>query len=502
MSNPAGTLPLTPNSVHFIPITTTMEGIMLKRRSFFVLFFICLSGLLAFGFSMAQQPAGGGLSLALQPFASGLSQPVSLASAGDDRLFAVQRTGIIRVVQANGSVLPTPFLNITDRVDSSSSEEGLLGLTFHPDYAENGYFYVNYTNTANGTRRTRISRFSVTADPNVADPNSENILLTVTQPDWNHNAGDIHFGPDGYLYIPLGDGGGGGDTSNNAQNPMLLLGKVTRIDVDDLNGNAPDCVGVGSGDYSVPAGNPFVGNPNYCDEIWAIGMRNPWRSSFDSLTGDFYMGDVGQGAWEEIDYQPAGTGAGLNYGWRCYEGNHAYNTSGCGPIGNYIFPIAEFSHTAGHCSVIGGYVYRGSQYPNMVGRYLATDYCTGYFWDIVSDGQGGWNVTTHTNLATFGFVAFGQAANGELYVVNNSNGQIYHLIDNSNITPTPSATFTPTPTITNTPTPTATMIPPTDTPTATPTTELTPTPTPEVTETATPEPPQKEFLYLPLVAQP
>lgn len=479
---------------------------MFKRHSFFILLLICLSAVFAFGFSMAQQPGGegGGLSLALQPFASGISGGVSLASAGDDRLFAVQRVGIIRVVQANGTVLPTPFLNITDRVDSSSNEEGLLGLTFHPDYANNGYFYVNYTNTTSGTRRTRISRFSVTGDPNVADPASENILLTVNQPDWNHNAGDIHFGPDGYLYIPLGDGGGGGDTSNNAQNPLLLLGKVTRIDVDDTTGLAPDCVGVGSGDYSIPADNPFGGNPGYCDEIWAIGLRNPWRSSFDSFTGDLFIGDVGQGAWEEIDFQPAGTGAGLNYGWRCYEGNHAYNTSGCGPMGNYTFPIFEFSHSGGHCSVIGGYVYRGSQYPNMVGHYLLTDYCSGYFWDIVSDGQGGWNVTTHTNLATFGYAAFGQTTNGELYLMNNSNGQIYHLIDNSNITPTPSATFTPTPTATFTPTPspTASSQPPTNTPTTTPEVTATATATPEMTQTATPGPNQDYFLYLPYLVQP
>ena len=230
----------------------------------------------------------GGLNLSLDPFATGLNKPVVLAHAGDTRLFAVQQGGIIKIIQANGTVLSTPFLDISDRVDDSDNEEGLLGLTFHPDYATNGYFYVNYTHTdGSSVRRTRISRFEVTANPNVADPNSEEILLTVVQPEWNHNAGDIHFGPDGFLYVPLGDGGGGGDTNNYAQTMTTILGKISRIDVDQGTGAAPDCVGQGTGNYTIPNSNPFVnGAGGQCDEIWAVGVRNPWRTSFDRPTGD------------------------------------------------------------------------------------------------------------------------------------------------------------------------------------------------------------------------
>ena len=397
---------------------------------------------------------GGNLNLGLETFASGLSSPVSLANAGDSRLFAVEQVGRIRIIQSNGTVLSTPFLDITDRVDSAGSEKGLLGLTFHPDYANNGYFYVNYTNTTQGTLRTRISRFSVTGNPNVADPASESILFTVNQPYSNHNAGDIHFGPDGYLYVPLGDGGSGGDPQNNAQTLTTLLGKISRIDVDSGPGVAPDCVGLGSGSYTIPNDNPYVGGgSSSCDEIWAVGVRNPWRTSFDRLTGDFWIADVGQNTWEEIDFQPAGATGGINYGWRCYEGNHPYNTSGCGPITDYTFPIYEYSHADG-CSVSGGYVYRGSQYPDMYSHYVFTDYCSGYFWDIVSDGLGGWTTTRHDNLQGFGYVAFGEATDGEIYVANIGNGTIYHLTEQTSATATPTAT----PTVTGTP-PTPTMTP-------------------------------------------
>jgi hypothetical protein len=238
------------------------------------------------------------------------------------------------------------------------------------------------------------------------------------------------FGPDGYLYLPLGDGGGGGDTQNNAQNPASLLGKVSRLDIDSGPGLAPDCVGLGSGDYTIPADNPFVDGPgNSCDEIWLSGFRNPWQSTFDSLTGDLYIGDVGQGLWEEVSFEPAGSAGGANFGWRCYEGNHPYNTAGCGPMGQYVFPIFEYGHTGGNCSVIGGYVYRGKANPDMVGHYFLTDYCTGIYWDLYRDDSGVWMATEHNNLQTFGFSAFGEAADGELYVANKSNGIIYHLED-------------------------------------------------------------------------
>ncbi len=420
----------------------------------------------------------GSLVLDLELFASGFSSPVAMANSDDDRLFVVEQEGIIKILESDGTTLPTPFLDITDRVDSSSSEEGLLGLAFHPDYDQNGYFYVNYTNTTGGTRRTRISRFSVTGNPNVADPSSENILLTVVQPDSNHNAGDIHFGPDGYLYVPLGDGGGGGDPNNNGQTLTGLLGDISRIDVDSGPGVSPDCVGAGTGDYTIPSSNPHVDGPGgLCDEIWASGTRNPWRSSFDRLTGNFYIADVGQSAWEEVNVQPATSAGGENYGWRCYEGNHTYNTSGCGPIGDYDFPVFEYSHSLG-CSITGGYVYRGALYPNMYGRYFFTDYCSGNFWDMVTSN---FSVTMHTNLTGFGYVSFGEATDGELYV-SNLNGNIYHLVDASGPTPTPSATATNTATATKTSTPTATATsgPPTNTPTATstprpPTATATPT---------------------------
>lgn len=369
------------------------------------------------------------VTLSLTQFATGLNAPVGLYNAGpgDDRLFVIEQAGVIRIVQSNGAVLATPFLDISARV-VSGGEQGLLGLVFHPDYATNGFFYVNYTST--GIRRTRISRFSVTGDPDVADPASEVILLTADQPFSNHNAGDLHFGPDGFLYIPLGDGGSGGDPSNNAQNMGLLLGKVIRIDVDSgPAGVSPDCVGVdGTGQYTIPPTNPFIdGGGDVCDEIWAVGLRNPFRSSFDRLTGDLYIADVGQNAWEEINFQPAGSGGGENYGWRCFEGNSPFNLSGCGPAGSFTFPIFAYSHTCGDCSVIGGYVYRGSLFPALFGRYVLTDFCTGNFWDIIPDGAGGWQISQHTNLTQFGYVSFGEDTDGELFVVHQGSGTLFRL---------------------------------------------------------------------------
>jgi glucose/arabinose dehydrogenase len=368
--------------------------------------------------------------LSLAQFAQGLTNPTGLynAGSGDPRLFVIEQAGRIKILQPDGTVLSTPFLDITDRVDSSDNEEGLLGLAFHPNYAINGLFYLNYTNTTSNIRRTRISRFSVTSDPNTADPNSEEVLLTVDQPFSNHNAGDIHFGPDGYLYIPLGDGGGGGDPGDNAQTRTTLLGKISRIDVDsDPGGAPPDCVGQGAGNYTIPPDNPLIdGQGGTCDEIWALGFRNPFRSSFDRLTGDLYIADVGQDLWEEIDVQPKNSSGGENYGWRCYEGNHEFNTLACGPATDYTFPIFEYSHDEG-CSVSGGYVYRGTKYPAMQGHYLLTDYCSGKFRDLIRNDVGDWIATLHTLPATSGFASFGEDSEGELYVVNNVTGVIYRV---------------------------------------------------------------------------
>jgi glucose/arabinose dehydrogenase len=381
--------------------------------------------------STGSQPSA--VTLTLSVIASGLTKPIGVynAGAGDDRLFVIEQAGRIRIVQPtrpNGAVLPAPFLDLTDRVESGGNEEGLLGVAFHPDYARTGYVYVNYTNATGGVLWTRISRFSVTADRNVADPKSEKILLTVTQPFPNHNAGDLHFGPDGYLYIPLGDGGSGGDPNNNAQTATTLLGKITRIDVDARAGAPPDCVGEGTGGYTIPLTNPMVDGPGQsCDEIWALGLRNPWRSSFDRLTGDFYLADVGQEKWEEIDLQPAGAPGGENYGWRCYEGTHEYNTAGCDSLEQDTAPIFEYAHEGGHCSVIGGYVYRGVRFPILAGRYLFTDYCSGTFWDLVPNGSGGWTATPHANLAAMGYTSFGEDSTGELYVVNREKGTLYRV---------------------------------------------------------------------------
>ena len=382
------------------------------------------------------------LQLNKQLLVAGFDRPVSLAQAGDGRLFVVEKAGRIKIITPSGAVLPTSFLDISARVDSSENEEGLLGLTFHPNHPTDPRFFVNYTYTINETRYSRISSFTITGNPDVANPDSENVLLTVVQPEKNHNAGDLHFSPaDGYLYIPLGDGGGSGDPNNLAQNQTTLLGKIVRIDVNRGPGSAPDCVGNGSGDYTIPASNPFADGPGgNCDETWASGLRNPWRSSFDRQTGDFWLGDVGQGAWEEVNFQPASSIGGENYGWRCYEGNAPFNSADCGASSSYTFPAFDYS-SIGDCSVIGGYVYRGRTYPEMVGHYLFTDFCTGNFWDIIPNGSSGWTVTQHTNLTGFGYVAFGEDHNGELYLIQGND--VYRLIEETSMAPPLPPTATP-----------------------------------------------------------
>ncbi|MFK8101281.1 MAG: PQQ-dependent sugar dehydrogenase [Saprospiraceae bacterium] len=357
--------------------------------------------------SLTAQP-----SINFESFVTGLDEPIEISHAGDDRLFVIERSGRIRVIDASGTLLATPFLDISGNVSDSPNERGLLGLDFHPNYANNGYFYINYT-ANNGD--SKIARYSVNSgNPNVADPNSELELLTVDQPYWNHNGGDLHFGPDGYLYCGFGDGGSGGDPQNFAQNTQSFLGKMLRIDVD--NGNP----------YAIPADNPFVGDANVRDEIWAIGLRNPWRFSFDRTTGDMWIGDVGQNVWEEIDFQPANSTGGENYGWRCYEGNNPFDTGGCGPAGDYVAAIHDYNHNGfTHCSVTGGYVYRGSNYPNMQGYYFYGDYCSGRMWAISPDCDGGWDNSQVGQFPGF-LVAFGEDINGELYAVRD-NGTIYRM---------------------------------------------------------------------------
>ncbi len=350
--------------------------------------------------------------ITLTPYVTGLSVPVDIRNCGDSRLFVVEEVGRIRIIDSTGTLLSTPFMDISARV-LYNGEQGLLGLAFAPDYATTGYFYVNYTSRPSG--RTTISRFRVTAgDPNIADPNSEEILFTIYQPYSNHNGGSIAFSPiDGYLYIGTGDGGSQNDPGNRAQNPDSLLGKLLRIQVTS-----------GVPGYTIPPGNPFAQQPSQGrGEVWGIGMRNPWRISFDRLTGDLWIGDVGQNTWEEVDMEPVGTTQGRNYGWRCYEGAHTFNTTGCAAASAFTPPVWEYQHLTGNCSVTGGYVYRGAQYANMYGKYFFTDYCVNQMRTL-QRLNGSY---AHTNLGTLAngsYVAFGEDKWGELYAADAVNGRI------------------------------------------------------------------------------
>lgn len=353
--------------------------------------------------------------LVLEPYTTGLTEPTAIAHAGDGRLFVLERSGRIRIIDSNGQLLPTPFLDISDRIDSTTYWElGLLGLAFHPDYATNGFFYVNYTDLNNDTR---LSRFYVSStDPNQANPNSEVYVLFIDQPTVIHNGGTLRFGPDGYLYVASGDGGWLGDPQNHAQQLDTLLGKILRINVTDT-GPPPY--------YTIPPDNPFVGDPNAAPEIWAWGLRNPWAIAFDRQSGDLYIPDVGNWNQEEINFQPAASPGGLNYGWRCYEGNHSFNLTGCGPAGDYTFPVYDYTH-AGACAIMGGFVYRGSQYPFLVGHYLFADFCSGDLWSMAQTDGGEW-LAVQRGTSPAQISAFGEGANGELYAADYRDGTIYRL---------------------------------------------------------------------------
>ncbi|MGB9639860.1 MAG: PQQ-dependent sugar dehydrogenase [Anaerolineales bacterium] len=353
--------------------------------------------------------------------ASGLQSPVDITHVGDGsgRLFVVEQPGRIRIIK-QGILLSTPFLDITSLV-LYGGERGLLGLAFHPNYKQNGYFYINYTRQTDGA--TVIARYRVSSNPDVADITSAVILLIVPQPYANHNGGCLKFGPDGYLYIGMGDGGSGGDPQNYAQNKEALLGKLLRIDVD--HGNP----------YAIPADNPFVNAPG-ADEIWALGVRNPWRFSFDRLTGDMYIADVGQNAWEEVNFQPANSSGGINYGWRCREGVHPYNSTPPCNDPNFLAtltdPFTEYSHSEGY-SITGGFVYRGTRYPNLYGRYFFADYVNGKIWSIkkLSDAPLSWSTRLLELDADFNISSFGEGEDGELYIANYNQGKIHHLTDPS-----------------------------------------------------------------------
>lgn len=358
----------------------------------------------------------------LQNFATGFSSPVDVAHCGDDRLFVVERAGVIKIVGPDGTVSPTPFLNITTLVNDNGGEQGLLGLAFDPEYATNGEFYVYYTNgTGNGA--SVVARYRLTEDPNVADPASEEVIYTVPQPASNHNGGDLDFGPDGYLYVGFGDGGSGDDPWNNAQTlTNSALGDMIRIDV---HGAEP---------YEIPPTNPWanVGNDTL-PEIWASGLRNPWRWGFDALTGDLWIGDVGQNAWEEVDFWPAGDNSGPNFGWRCREGlveTPTANTEDCPPASAFVEPVSVNAHSAGWCSVIGGRVYRGTEFPHLYGHYLYTDYCPTPYFSLVPDGDGGFTRTqVLSSNGGAGTSCIAENSALELFVSNVNNGTVKRIVD-------------------------------------------------------------------------
>ncbi len=333
--------------------------------------------------------------------ANGFARPLGLEATADGRLFVLEQRGVIWVIQ-NGAVLPDPFLDIRDRANASAFEQGLLGLAFHPQFLENGFFYVNYTRPGGDTV---IARFSVSPEPNRAEPGSEVVLLVVDQPFANHNGGGLEFGPEGFLYIGLGDGGSANDPFGNGQSLDTLLGKLLRIDVDSAE------------PYALPADNPFAaggGRP----EIWVYGLRNPWRFSFDPGTSDLYIGDVGQNSWEEIDFLPAGTAGGVNFGWNQREGRHPFATQVTEGLTD---PIAEYDNTGFACSVTGGVVARDPVLPEWAGVYLFGDYCSGEVWGLVRDATGHWQgaVLFGTGLSVS---SFGSGPDGSVYLVHHGGG--------------------------------------------------------------------------------
>jgi glucose/arabinose dehydrogenase len=355
------------------------------------------------------------LALALQEVASGLSAPIFLtAPAGDSRLFILERPGRIRVVQ-NGNLLATSFLDISP-LTSTSGERGLLSMVFHPQYASNGYFFLYYTNLAGDIV---IERRQVSAgNANVADPLSALTILAIPHPTFsNHYGGLLSFGPDGYLYAGTGDGGSAGDPSGNAQNTNVLLGKLLRLDVNASTVAQP---------YAIPADNPFAGTAGARAEIWAYGLRNPWRYAFDVPAQLLYLADVGQANWEEVDVRPVGQ-AGNNYGWNSMEGAHCYNSSSCNQAG-LVLPAIEYGHdAAGACSITGGYVYRGTALPELTGQYLYSDYCSGWLKSFsYSNGTASavtdWGITNVGNI-----LSFGQDAQNELYMLSGT-GKVYRVI--------------------------------------------------------------------------
>lgn len=373
---------------------------------------ICVSVVLALAIPV---PGAAAPSVSIRPLARWrVAQPTAIVNAADgsDRLFVLEKTGKIRVIR-DGAVLSTPLLDLTSKV-STVNEQGLLGMAFPPGFGTKQYFYVNYTDKAGDTV---IARYHMTADPDVANPSGAQTILKIDQPYSNHNGGSIVFGPDGYLYIGMGDGGSSGDPLGNGQKTGVLLGKMLRIDTE--GGTAP---------YGVPADNPFVGTPGYRPEIWALGLRNPWKFTFDSGSGAMFIADVGQNSWEEINEEPVGFAGGRNYGWNRYEGNHAY-PPGSTPrsTAGLTFPVYEYDHNTGGHSITGGYVYRGLNIPTWESLYFYADFEWGKIWAM--------DTATHT--ASLGIdtsmliTTFGEAESGDLYVADYGDSTIYELRDGS-----------------------------------------------------------------------
>lgn len=353
------------------------------------------------------------ITITLERIAEGLARPTYLTHAGDERLFVVEQPGRVRIMQ-QGTLLSIPFLDITSKVRSASNEQGLFSVAFASDYVLSGRFFVNYTRERDGA--TVVESYLVSNDPDQANPDTAEQLLVISQPEPNHNGGQIKFGPDGFLYIGTGDGGGAGDRHGrvgNAQNPGALLGKLLRIDVSPSSG------------YTIPPDNPFIQDSRFQPEIWALGLRNPWRFSFDRQTGDLFIADVGQGAYEEVNVVSRDSQGGDNFGWRIMEGAQCFNPqTGCDPSG-LTMPIAEYGREDG-CSITGGYVYRGELYPWLEGLYFFGDYCSGKVWTLEPGLNGDWIMVER--LSESGRISsFGEDQRGELYLIDH-RGDIYQII--------------------------------------------------------------------------
>ena len=347
-----------------------------------------------------------GQNIVLTEFANGFTAPVEITNAGDSRLFVVQQNGAIKILLPNGTTNAANFINLSSKI-TFSGERGLLGLAFHPQYTTNGYFFVYYNNTAGNII---VARYTVNStNPNIADIGTEKILLNIVKPFSNHNGGSMHFAPDGNLWISTGDGGSSNDPNNNSQNKNSLLGKMLRINVNS------------TGNYEIPADNPFVGIAG-ADEIWSYGLRNAWKFSFDLSTSNVLIADVGQGQFEEINKMPISQ-AGINYGWRCYEGNASNILTGCAPMNTMTFPLVVYDHSGGKCSITGGYVYRGSAYPAFSGKYFFADYCSTQIGMLNTDNSIVWTTPYSGN----NFATFGEDLNKEIYVAAVNNGKIYKL---------------------------------------------------------------------------